>query len=106
MREHIVKVRVNEEELAQLDAVAARAGLSRSRMVRQLIANSADGRFSAVPSRREALELLAAKARAGNVAAAIALERALRLTESVAPEQGKVGPISLDELRAELRIAR
>jgi hypothetical protein len=106
MREHIVKVRVNKEELAELDAVAARAGLTRSRMLRQLIANSSDGSVAPVPSRREVLDLLAAKARAGNVTAAIALERALRLAEPVAPESAKVGPISLDELRAELRVAR
>ena len=66
---------------ARLDRLARERGLSRSELLRALLAEASGAPAAAPepPTRSEALELLAAKARSGNVAAVVALERALRL---------------------------
>jgi hypothetical protein len=104
-RESVLRVRVTAQQLAELDAAAHAAGLTRSRYVRSLITGSGEG-ASAVPSRREAIDLLAAKARGGNIQAIVALERALQLAEEPAPLPIRSGPVELEEARAELRVVR
>ena len=84
---------------------AARAGLSRPRLLRQLISYGPHEDAS-TPSRPEALGLLAASARAGSVPAMVALERALRLAEEPAPLPIRSGPVPLEEARAELKVVR
>jgi hypothetical protein len=54
------------------------------------------------PSRLEALELLAERAREGNVLAIVALERALRLGgEPAMPAPVRAGPVRLEEVTAD-----
>jgi hypothetical protein len=54
------------------------------------------------PSRLEALELLAGRAREGNVLAIVALERALRLGgEPAMPAPVRAGPVRLEEVTAD-----
>ena len=74
-REHIVRVRLDDAELAALDAAAAGAGLSRSRRLRQLILTGPGGDASTAPTREEALGLLEGAARGGSVTAQVALAR-------------------------------
>jgi Ribbon-helix-helix protein, copG family len=100
-------MRLSELERARLDRLADDRGLTRSELVRALLAE-ADGvpaASAAPPSRLEALELLQAKARAGNVVAMVALERALRLGgEPATSAPVKVGPVELAALSSsELR---
>jgi hypothetical protein len=71
--EHEIKVRVDDDELAELDAI--RNGVSRAAFVRSLIRNPPE--VKDVASYEEALAILTAMARDGKVAAAIALQRAL-----------------------------
>ncbi len=90
---------MNDEELAELDARATEAGLTRSRLIRRVIANSPDEE-SPAPNRQEALALLAAAARSGNVQAMVALERALRLADDPAEALPvESGPVRLADLR-------
>jgi hypothetical protein len=104
-REHIVRVRLDDAELAVLDAAAMGAGLSRPRMLRRLILNGPGDDTSTPVTREEALELLAMQARDGSAVAAAALARELRLApiEEVQPPV-KTGPVTLDEVRRELRL--
>jgi hypothetical protein len=105
-RDYVLRVRLNSQELAELDAAARKAGLTRARLARRLLARCGED-TPAAPDRREALELLAAAAREGNVPAMVALERALRLAREPDPALVKTGPISLDELTpGELRLVR
>jgi hypothetical protein len=96
-------MRLSELDRARLDRLAHARGLSRSELVRRLLAE-AEG-APATPagvSRSEALHLLADKARSGNVLATIALERALRLGgEPAQPAPVRTGPVRLDELTAD-----
>jgi Ribbon-helix-helix protein, copG family len=96
-----VSVRLSEIERARLDRLSRARGLTRSELVRALLAEAdgADGApATAPPSRSEALRLLADKARGGSVVATIALERALRLEgEPALRAPVKTGPISLSE---------
>jgi hypothetical protein len=73
-REHEVKVRLDEDELALLDEM--RNGVTRAACLRSLIHKPPE--IADVASREESLALLTAMARDGKVSAAIALERALR----------------------------
>jgi predicted DNA-binding protein len=72
-----LSVRLTDRLFWQLDALAAERGISRTRLVRQLLEaglRDADSIPPAVtPSEEELLELLAEKARMGNVAAIRAL---------------------------------
>jgi hypothetical protein len=72
-REHEIKVRVDDDELAELDAM--RNGVSRAAFVRSLIRKPPE--IADVADQKEALAILTAMARDGKVAAAIALQRAL-----------------------------
>jgi hypothetical protein len=80
-REHEIKVRVNGDELAVLDEM--RNGVSRAAYLRSLIRKPPGA--GDVADRREALGILSSLARDGRVAAAVALERALR-GEDVGPD--------------------
>jgi Ribbon-helix-helix protein, copG family len=96
-------MRLSELDRARLDRLASARGLSRSELVRRLLAE-AEG-APATPagiSRSEALHLLADKARSGSVGAMVALERALRLGgEPALPAPVKAGPVRLEELTAD-----
>ena len=102
-------MRLAELDRARLDRLARERGLSRSELVRALLAEASGAPAAAPgrPTRQEALELLAAKARSGSVTAAVALERALRIAgEPPAAAPVKTGPVRLDELTPdELRAA-
>jgi hypothetical protein len=97
-------MRLSELDRARLDRLSRARGLTRSELVRSLLAE-ADGAPAAPPgppSRLEALELLTAKARGGSVVAMMALERALRLGgEPAMPAPVKPGPVRLEELTAD-----
>ena len=67
-----VSVRLTDRLFAQLDVLAAERGVTRTRLVRQLLEAGVHDRPAAPtekPSEEELLELLAEKARMGNVAA-------------------------------------
>jgi DNA-binding transcriptional ArsR family regulator len=97
-------MRLAELDRARLDRLARARGLSRSELVRALLAEAegAPAARPSAPTRLEALELLADKARSGSVPAAIALERALRLGgEPAVLAPAKTGPVRLEELTAD-----
>jgi hypothetical protein len=97
-----VNMRLAELDRARLDRLASTRGLSRSELVRRLLAEADGAPATIPPNRSEALQLLAEKARAGSVAAMVALERALRLGgEPAMPVRVKAGPVSLEELSAD-----
>jgi hypothetical protein len=73
-RDHKVMVSLNGDELARLDEM--RVGASRAVYLRTLLQEPL--RLDGMPTHSEAVALLARMARAGKVAAAVALERALR----------------------------
>jgi hypothetical protein len=65
-------VRTTERTIRGLDSLAAERGMNRSRVVRQILEAAVDGEgvdLPETPSEDELLELLAEKARQGNVAA-------------------------------------
>jgi hypothetical protein len=72
-REHEIKVRLDDDELADLDAM--RNGVSRAAFVRSLVRKPP--KVSDVADRAESLAILTAMARDGKVTAAIALAREL-----------------------------
>ena len=72
---HTVSIRFTANELAKLDELRP-SGCSRSGFVRQLLRRT--GPLEEVPTRREALALLAESARSGKTAAQIALARETR----------------------------
>jgi hypothetical protein len=74
-RQNEVMVRLNDTELARLDG-ARPPGIARAVHLRNLLREPSTGK--GIADRREILALLSEQARAGKVAAAIALERALR----------------------------
>ena len=82
-REHRVEVRLSAEEAARLDEL--RAGGSRSAAVRALIRGTGAPAAGSDPTHDEAVRILAQMAHEGRVAAAVALERALRETADDAP---------------------
>jgi hypothetical protein len=75
VREHVVKVRFNADELAQLDE-SRPDGLTRAQWLREL----ARGRSAVgeTPSRDQVVAALWQMTKDGKVQAAVALERALR----------------------------
>ncbi len=75
-RNQRVEVRLTAEEAARLDEL--RLGGSRSAAIRALIRDAGDSAADPNPTHSEVLRVLAAMAREGRVAAAVALERALR----------------------------
>src|SRR5215213_5221996 len=91
-REHSIKVTMNADELARLDELRP-SGTSRPTFLRSLLREPP--RDDEVASRDEALSILTALARDGRVAAAIALERALR-----DQGEGSVEADEFDELKA------
>ena len=74
-RDHIVKVTLTDGELARLDELRP-PGTSRPAFLRSLLREPP--RNDDVATREESLSILTSLARDGKVAAAIALERALR----------------------------
>ena len=74
-RQHEVMVRLNEAELARLDENRP-AGIAREVYLRGLLREPPDRKD--IADRREVLALLSEQARAGKVAAAVALMRALK----------------------------
>jgi hypothetical protein len=67
-----VTVRLTERMTAQLEATARENGMNRARFVRKLITEAVDGapvETPGHPNRDELLDLLAEKARQGNVSA-------------------------------------
>ena len=68
-----MSVRLTDRMFRELDALAAERGITRTRLVRQLLEAGLRDRDSIpppdTPSEEELLELLAEKARMGNVAA-------------------------------------
>ena len=83
-RKNRVEVRLTDEEVARLDEL--RAGGSRSAAVRSLIWGADGAAVGPEPTHGEILRILAAMARDGKVAAAVAAERALRETAEDAPD--------------------
>jgi hypothetical protein len=79
-RDHEIRVRVNDAELASLDA--HRGSLSRAGYVRSLLREPPSR--EQIATREEVMALLSEQGRAGKVQALLALERALRN----APEPG------------------
>lgn len=74
-----VSVRLSPALLGRLDELAKARGLSRSALLRALVADAALLPGERVPSKRELLEVLAERARSGNVGAVrMLLERAER----------------------------
>jgi predicted transcriptional regulator len=66
-------VRMSDSLVERLDALAAERGVTRSRVVRDLLAvglGEAPERPAQLPTREELLDVLADRARGGNVAAA------------------------------------
>jgi hypothetical protein len=98
-RPHRVQVKLDVDEYEALATRATKLGVSRSSIVRDALRN-ASTRPAREPTHDEALELLATVARAGNVAAMIALERALRLGSAAAPEPVGLAVEEVDELAA------
>ena len=95
MRRHTVQIRLDDSELGRLDAIAAERRSTRSDVLRAAI-----GPGESPPvSRTFALERLATAAQRGSVAAAVALERALRIEEP--PPTFQPGPVGLDALDAD-----
>jgi hypothetical protein len=74
-----ITIRMSPEEVARVDELRA-PNMSRSAFVRELLRRA--GRLDEEPTYGEALVLLARSARAGKVQAQVALERALRDSES------------------------
>ena len=73
-RHHEVMVRLNDTELARLDE-ARPSGIARTVYLRNLLRQPPP---EGIANRREVLGILSEQARAGKVAAAIALMRALK----------------------------
>lgn len=71
-----VHVRLSADDVEVLDE--ARGSMTRSAFIRSLVRRSAAGERSTGADRGEAIEILSEMARSGKVAAAVALERALR----------------------------
>src|SRR5829696_7792901 len=75
-RQERVEVRLNAAEVAKLDEL--RMGRTRSATIRDLIRGASGATSGSEPTHGEVLRVLAAMARDGKVAAAVALERAPR----------------------------
>ena len=74
-RDHTIKLTLSDQEFARLDELRP-SGVSRPAFLRSLLREPPSG--DEVATRSEALGILTRLARDGRVAAAIALERALR----------------------------
>jgi Ribbon-helix-helix protein, copG family len=96
-------MRLGELDRARLDRLAKARGLSRSELVRQLLAK-ADGAAArpGAPSRLEVLELFAAKARGGSLARRSRSNgRSGPRGEPAKLAPVKTGPVRLEELTAD-----
>lgn len=84
----VVSVRLSGPQLEHLETISADWGIERSQVIRRLIehADLAPGARLHVPDRDELLELLAERARAGNVTAIKTL-LALQAQEDPEPEE-------------------
>jgi hypothetical protein len=99
VRNHVLRVRLSDIELAELDSAAVTAGLSRPRWVRHLITTGKRGHAPA--SREDALAMLETSARAGSVAAQIALAREMRIAPLTPRANGRPTAIRVEDLSAD-----
>jgi hypothetical protein len=83
----VVSVRMSADEVARLDELRG-ADMSRSGFVRELVRLA--GPLDEAPTYDEAVVLLARSARAGKVAAQVALERALRSDQDEPSEDSEL----------------
>jgi hypothetical protein len=100
-------MRLNGLDRERLDRLAKARGLTRTGVVRELLAEADAGDVPAAPTRSEALLLLFRQARAGSPSAAAALARELRLGDDPAApaEPVNVGRVRARDLTAaELRL--
>src|SRR5262245_33748118 len=99
MRGRVVQVRLTDEELSRLDARVDRLGSSRSAVLRGAIDEpSPPPAVPTLPARQHALALRTRAAVGGSVAAAVALERALRLAPVAPSPSVRPGPVNLDDI--------
>jgi hypothetical protein len=86
-RDHLIRVTLDDDELSRLDELRP-PGMSRPAFFRTILHEPPSG--GEVATRTEALSILSGLARDGRVAAAIALERALRDEAPVADELDEI----------------
>jgi hypothetical protein len=100
-RPHKLLVRLTDAERAELERRSRETGLSRAAILRSALTKAPLG-AGEPPTREEVLGLLLEQAREGNATAAASLARELRI-EPPSDHELPDGPVSSEDLRAELR---
>jgi hypothetical protein len=100
-RPYKLLVRLNDAERAELERRARASGLARAAILRSAL-TLAPLAAAEPPTREEVLGLLLEQARGGNATAAASLARELRI-EPPSDHELPDGPVSAEDLRAELR---